>query len=176
MGNNGIASMLHYLLVDTFLIFPTHNICFRVATDQYDLSQVVAAYMMIKALNNKGYSAFAISVPSPKEFMQIFAIAAPVFVTMFSKVCYVLFSSNSVSAPLRRILCICVFVMFRWLSIPSWHILLQLWEQTRSQLIRLVPLRVLLTVTFILFVLPSIMNWRLLPNHSRSWFKCMACV
>ncbi|KAB1207411.1 MATE efflux family protein 4, chloroplastic [Morella rubra] len=51
-------------------------------------SQVVAAYMMIKALNNKGYSAFAISVPSPKEFMQIFAIAAPVFVTMFSKVAF----------------------------------------------------------------------------------------
>ncbi|EEF49481.1 protein DETOXIFICATION 46, chloroplastic [Ricinus communis] len=51
-------------------------------------SQVIAAYMMIEALNTKGYNAFAISIPSPKEFMQIFGIAAPVFVTMFSKVAF----------------------------------------------------------------------------------------
>ncbi|XP_018815340.2 protein DETOXIFICATION 46, chloroplastic-like [Juglans regia] len=51
-------------------------------------SQLVAAYMMIEALNKKGYSAFAISVPSPNEFLQIFAIAAPVFITMFSKVAF----------------------------------------------------------------------------------------
>jgi hypothetical protein len=42
--------------------------------------------MMIEALDKKGFSAFAISIPSPSEFLQIFAIAAPVFVTMFSKV------------------------------------------------------------------------------------------
>ncbi|XP_062176441.1 protein DETOXIFICATION 46, chloroplastic-like [Alnus glutinosa] len=51
-------------------------------------SQLIAAYMMIEALNKKGFSAFAISIPSPSEFMQIFAIAAPVFVTMFSKVAF----------------------------------------------------------------------------------------
>uniref|UniRef100_A0A2N9FPI0 Protein DETOXIFICATION n=1 Tax=Fagus sylvatica TaxID=28930 RepID=A0A2N9FPI0_FAGSY len=51
-------------------------------------SQLVAAFMMIEALNKKGVSAFAISIPSPKEFLQIFAIAAPVFVTMFSKVAF----------------------------------------------------------------------------------------
>ncbi|XP_041011871.1 protein DETOXIFICATION 46, chloroplastic-like [Juglans microcarpa x Juglans regia] len=51
-------------------------------------SQLVAAYMMIETLNKKGYSAFAISVPSPNEFLQIFAIAAPVFITMFSKVAF----------------------------------------------------------------------------------------
>ncbi|KAG6711785.1 hypothetical protein I3843_05G064600 [Carya illinoinensis] len=51
-------------------------------------SQLVAAYMMIEALNKKGYSAFTISVPSPNEFVQIFAIAAPVFITMFSKVAF----------------------------------------------------------------------------------------
>lgn len=48
--------------------------------------QIVAAYMMIQALNKKGYNSFAISVPSAGEFLQIFGIAAPVFVTMFSKV------------------------------------------------------------------------------------------
>ncbi|KAE8008595.1 hypothetical protein FH972_005092 [Carpinus fangiana] len=50
--------------------------------------QLIAAYMMIEALDKKGFSAFAISIPSPSEFLQIFAIAAPVFVTMFSKVAF----------------------------------------------------------------------------------------
>ncbi len=52
--------------------------------------QVIAAYMMIEALNKKGYNAFAISIPSTGEFSQIFGIAAPVFVTMFSKVEFIL--------------------------------------------------------------------------------------
>ncbi|GKV21070.1 hypothetical protein SLEP1_g31093 [Rubroshorea leprosula] len=51
-------------------------------------SQLVAAYMMIEALNKKGYNAFAVSIPSPQEFLQILAIAAPVFITMFSKVAF----------------------------------------------------------------------------------------
>ncbi|GAV62378.1 MatE domain-containing protein, partial [Cephalotus follicularis] len=51
-------------------------------------SQVVASYMMIQALNKKGYNAFALSLPSPSESVEIFAIAAPVFVTMFSKVAF----------------------------------------------------------------------------------------
>ncbi|KAI4375685.1 hypothetical protein MLD38_013526 [Melastoma candidum] len=51
-------------------------------------SQIVAAYMMIEALNKKGYNSFAISIPSPNEFLHIFGIAAPVFVTMFSKVAF----------------------------------------------------------------------------------------
>lgn len=51
-------------------------------------SQVIAAYMMTEALNKKGYNAFAISIPSTDEFSQIFSIAAPVFVTMFSKVAF----------------------------------------------------------------------------------------
>ncbi|KAL3730812.1 hypothetical protein ACJRO7_027785 [Eucalyptus globulus] len=51
-------------------------------------SQIVAAYMMIEALNNKGFNSFAVSVPSPSEFLHIFGIAAPVFVTMFSKVAF----------------------------------------------------------------------------------------
>ncbi|KAL0334681.1 UNVERIFIED_CONTAM: protein DETOXIFICATION 46, chloroplastic [Sesamum radiatum] len=50
--------------------------------------QVVAAYMMIEALNSKGYNGFAISVPSPNELLQIFLLAAPVFVTMMSKVAF----------------------------------------------------------------------------------------
>nr|WKY32456.1 EDS5 [Camptotheca acuminata] len=52
------------------------------------VSQVVAAYMMIEALNNKGYNGFAITVPSPSELLQIFMIAAPVFLTISSKVAF----------------------------------------------------------------------------------------
>lgn len=52
------------------------------------VSQVVAAYMMIEALNNKGYKGFAISVPSTDELLQIFTIAGPVFLTMMSKVAF----------------------------------------------------------------------------------------
>ncbi|XP_059296881.1 protein DETOXIFICATION 46, chloroplastic-like isoform X2 [Lycium ferocissimum] len=52
------------------------------------VSQVVAAYMMIQALNNKGYKGFAISVPSIDELLQIFMIAGPVFLTMMSKVAF----------------------------------------------------------------------------------------
>ncbi|XP_030531939.1 protein DETOXIFICATION 46, chloroplastic-like isoform X2 [Rhodamnia argentea] len=51
-------------------------------------SQIVAAYMMIEALNKKGFNSFAVSVPSPSEFLHLFGIAAPVFVTMFSKVAF----------------------------------------------------------------------------------------
>lgn len=50
------------------------------------LSKVVAAYMMIVALNKKGYNGFAISVPSLEEFLQIFTLAAPAFVAILSKV------------------------------------------------------------------------------------------
>ncbi|KAJ8572227.1 hypothetical protein K7X08_008738 [Anisodus acutangulus] len=52
------------------------------------VSQVVAAYMMIAALSNKGYNGFAISVPSLNELLQIFMLAAPVFLTMMSKVAF----------------------------------------------------------------------------------------
>ncbi|KAK7312301.1 hypothetical protein VNO77_36069 [Canavalia gladiata] len=49
-------------------------------------SQVVAAYMMVETLNKKGYNAFAFSIPSGKEFLTILGLAAPVFVTLTSKV------------------------------------------------------------------------------------------
>ncbi|XP_060168482.1 protein DETOXIFICATION 46, chloroplastic-like isoform X1 [Lycium barbarum] len=52
------------------------------------VSQVVAAYMMIQALNNKGYNGFALSVPSVNALLQIFMLAAPVFLTMMSKVAF----------------------------------------------------------------------------------------
>ncbi|RVW93335.1 Protein detoxification 46, chloroplastic [Vitis vinifera] len=52
------------------------------------VSQVIAGYMMIEALNKKGYNAFAFSVPSLDEFVQILGLAAPVFVTMMSKVAF----------------------------------------------------------------------------------------
>ncbi|KAL3383044.1 hypothetical protein AABB24_002507 [Solanum stoloniferum] len=52
------------------------------------VSQVVAAYMMIVALSKKGYNGFALSVPSFDEVLQIFTLAAPVFLTMMSKVAF----------------------------------------------------------------------------------------
>ncbi|ONH90985.1 hypothetical protein PRUPE_8G087100 [Prunus persica] len=52
------------------------------------VSQVVAGYMMIEALNKKGYNAYAISVPSPEEFLTVLGLAAPVFVTMISKIAF----------------------------------------------------------------------------------------
>lgn len=42
--------------------------------------------MMIDNLNRTGFSAFSVSVPSPNELLQIFELAAPVFITMISKV------------------------------------------------------------------------------------------
>lgn len=44
--------------------------------------------MMIVALNKKGYNGYLIAVPSLSELLQIFKLAAPVFVTMVSKVNY----------------------------------------------------------------------------------------
>ncbi|XP_062177879.1 protein DETOXIFICATION 46, chloroplastic-like [Alnus glutinosa] len=52
------------------------------------VSQVIAGYMMIETLNKKGYNAFAISVPSPHELLTVVGLAAPVFVTMMSKVAF----------------------------------------------------------------------------------------
>ncbi|KAJ6716840.1 PROTEIN DETOXIFICATION 46 CHLOROPLASTIC [Salix koriyanagi] len=52
------------------------------------VSQVIAGYMMIEALNKKGYNAFAISVPTLDEILTIIGLAAPVFVTMISKVAF----------------------------------------------------------------------------------------
>ena len=63
--------------------------------------QVIAGYMMIEALNKKGYNAFAFSVPSLDEFVQILGLAAPVFVTMMSKVCYILLGSLAISVSKR---------------------------------------------------------------------------
>ncbi|KEH30461.1 MATE efflux family protein [Medicago truncatula] len=51
-------------------------------------SQVVAAYMMMRTLNMKGYNAFALSIPSGREFITILGLAAPVFMTMMSKVAF----------------------------------------------------------------------------------------
>ncbi|KAL9686369.1 hypothetical protein QQ045_023826 [Rhodiola kirilowii] len=51
-------------------------------------SQVIASFMMVDALNRKGYNAFSITIPSPSELFQIAKLAAPVFVTMMSKVSF----------------------------------------------------------------------------------------
>lgn len=52
------------------------------------VSQVVAGFMMIEALKDKGYNGYAIAVPSPTELLQIFKLAAPVFIMMMSKVAF----------------------------------------------------------------------------------------
>ncbi|KAK7312303.1 hypothetical protein VNO77_36071 [Canavalia gladiata] len=52
------------------------------------IAQVVAAYMMMQTLNMKGYNAFAFSIPSGKELLTILELAAPVFMTLMSKVAF----------------------------------------------------------------------------------------
>ncbi|KAI3728865.1 hypothetical protein L6452_17510 [Arctium lappa] len=52
------------------------------------VSQVVAGFMMIEALKDKGYNGYAIAVPSAAELLQIFRLAAPVFIMMMSKVAF----------------------------------------------------------------------------------------
>ncbi|KAK9108949.1 hypothetical protein Sjap_017009 [Stephania japonica] len=52
------------------------------------VSQVVASFMMMKNLNKIGFNAFSVSIPSPNELLQIFELAAPVFITMISKVAF----------------------------------------------------------------------------------------
>ncbi|XP_020243363.1 protein DETOXIFICATION 46, chloroplastic isoform X2 [Asparagus officinalis] len=52
------------------------------------LSQVVAAFMMMKTLNDTGFRAFQLSIPSPRELLEIVDLAAPVFLTMTSKVAF----------------------------------------------------------------------------------------
>lgn len=46
------------------------------AAADHHVFQIVAAYTMIEALKNKGFTAFSISVPSRSEFLQIFGIAS----------------------------------------------------------------------------------------------------
>ncbi|XP_057527640.1 protein DETOXIFICATION 46, chloroplastic-like [Amaranthus tricolor] len=51
-------------------------------------SQIVAAYAMVNTLNAKGYNGYSFSIPSYSELREIFEIAAPVFITMISKVAF----------------------------------------------------------------------------------------
>jgi Na+-driven multidrug efflux pump len=79
--------------------------------------QVVAAFMMMQNLNNKGFQAFSFTIPSARELLQIFEIAAPVFVTMTSKVAFyalLTYSATSLGAVtlaahqvMINILCMC---------------------------------------------------------------------
>ncbi|KAJ0681480.1 putative multi antimicrobial extrusion protein DinF [Helianthus annuus] len=48
-------------------------------------SQVVSGFMMVEALKDKGYNGYAVAVPSANELLQIFKLAAPVFIMMMSK-------------------------------------------------------------------------------------------
>jgi hypothetical protein len=48
--------------------------------------QYVAAYLMMKSLHDRGYNVMAISSPSWKEFVHMVNLAAPILLTMISKV------------------------------------------------------------------------------------------
>lgn len=86
--------------------------------------------MMIASLNEKGYNAFAVSVPSAEEIVSILGLAAPVFITLMSKV-YILqlFEDDA--------LCNCFFYVelttqysiFRWRSTHCLYISPHLWAQ-----------------------------------------------
>ncbi|KAG9155309.1 hypothetical protein Leryth_021722 [Lithospermum erythrorhizon] len=52
------------------------------------LSQVIASFMMIDTLNKKGYNSYSMAIPSRLELMNIFMLAAPIFITMISKVLF----------------------------------------------------------------------------------------
>ncbi|KAM0830964.1 hypothetical protein ACQ4PT_065864 [Festuca glaucescens] len=81
------------------------------------VSQIVAAYMMMQNLNSRGFRAFSFTIPSTRELLQIFEIAAPVFVTMTSKVAFyalLTYSATSMGAitlaahqVMVNILCMC---------------------------------------------------------------------
>ncbi|KAM0830965.1 hypothetical protein ACQ4PT_065864 [Festuca glaucescens] len=76
-----------------------------------------AAYMMMQNLNSRGFRAFSFTIPSTRELLQIFEIAAPVFVTMTSKVAFyalLTYSATSMGAitlaahqVMVNILCMC---------------------------------------------------------------------
>uniref|UniRef100_A0A0E0JUU9 Protein DETOXIFICATION n=1 Tax=Oryza punctata TaxID=4537 RepID=A0A0E0JUU9_ORYPU len=81
------------------------------------VSQIVAAFMMMQNLNKKGFRAFSFTIPSASELLQIFEIAAPVFVTMTSKVAFyalLTYSATSMGAitlaahqVMVNVLCMC---------------------------------------------------------------------
>jgi Na+-driven multidrug efflux pump len=49
-------------------------------------SQYVAAFLMMNSLHVRGYNVLAISSPSWKEFVHMVNLAAPILLTMISKV------------------------------------------------------------------------------------------
>lgn len=51
-------------------------------------SQYIGGYLMLRSLNRKGYNALALSIPSSKEFAHMIELAAPVLLTMLSKVSF----------------------------------------------------------------------------------------
>ncbi|KAL2649695.1 hypothetical protein R1flu_017823 [Riccia fluitans] len=51
-------------------------------------SQYIAGILMLKSLGDKGYNPLAISIPSWNDFTRIMKLAAPILLTMLSKVCF----------------------------------------------------------------------------------------
>ncbi|KFK30488.1 hypothetical protein AALP_AA7G268000 [Arabis alpina] len=51
-------------------------------------SQVVSAFMMMDSLNKEGYNAYSFAVPTPQELWKITTLAAPVFISILSKISF----------------------------------------------------------------------------------------
>lgn len=77
------VNVIGHLVLCTFLGYGIAGAAWATMT-----SQVIAAYMMIDSLNKKGYNGYSIQVPSFTELVQIFTLAAPVFLTIASKVAF----------------------------------------------------------------------------------------
>ncbi|EOA16394.1 hypothetical protein CARUB_v10004548mg [Capsella rubella] len=51
-------------------------------------SQIVSAFMMMDSLKKEGYNAYSFAIPSPQELWKISSLAAPVFISIFSKIAF----------------------------------------------------------------------------------------
>lgn len=140
------------------------------------MCQVVAAYMMVEALNKKGYNGFTLSVPSLSELQHIYSLAAPVFITMTSKVCDVLVHPLRLVAlshnfPTVQLISRSLFTL--WL-----FILLHLWAYKVLLLIRSLAFCCYLYIFCMFFVCARHFQIFTLSNRNyyRSWSRFTACV
>ncbi|KAI5066910.1 hypothetical protein GOP47_0017438 [Adiantum capillus-veneris] len=81
-----IASILNFsgdVLFCTFLKYGIAGAAWATA-----ISQCVGGFLMLRSLGSKGYNPFAFTIPSIEEFSYMLKLAAPVLLTIFSKVCF----------------------------------------------------------------------------------------
>ncbi|CAN1125180.1 Protein DETOXIFICATION 46, chloroplastic [Linum perenne] len=88
MGNAGFTSNLNEDKNLSVRLTPQLVLLQPNLAEKCHCDQVVAASMMMDSLNKKGYNAYAISIPTTDDLVEIFGLAAPVFVVMISKVAF----------------------------------------------------------------------------------------